>query len=55
VQTKFEIKGFEMDFLKWCLKASFVVALMFLGLEAESGKDNNEKEKSGASTFARLF
>ena len=44
-----------MDFLKWCLKASFVVALMFLGLKAESGNNNNDKGQDSSASYGRLF
>ena len=39
-----------MDALKWILKASIAVAMMFFGLQAEPQK--KEKPESEKSTFA---
>ena len=33
-----------MDFLKWVLKTSLVLALMFLGLKADPQKDNTDDQ-----------
>ncbi len=44
-----------MDALKWLLKASFVIALMFLGLKAEPNNDGADRGDNSASAFSRLF
>jgi hypothetical protein len=35
-----------MDFLKWVLKTSLVLALMFLGLKADPQKDNSDDQSN---------
>lgn len=41
-----------MDALKWILKASITVAVVFFGLKAEpQKKDQPEKEKTAISLF----
>ncbi|MBL4870526.1 MAG: hypothetical protein JKX72_06195 [Robiginitomaculum sp.] len=35
-----------MDFLKWLLKVSFMLALMFLGLKSSPANDDSETDKS---------
>lgn len=36
----------NMDFLKWLLKVSFMLALMFLGLKSSPANDDSEGDKS---------
>jgi len=43
-----------MDALKWILKASLMVAIMFLGLKAETDKDGDEKQNTVASLIRIL-
>ena len=35
-----------MDFLKWLLKVSFLLALMFLGLKSAPTNDDKKDDKS---------
>jgi len=48
------VKGHDMDMLKWLLKASLLVAMMFLGLKAEPSKSNNDKKNAVTSIFKLL-
>lgn len=43
-----------MSFLKWLLKAGFILALMFLGLNTQPKHSDNDTEKKSA-TFMSLM
>ncbi len=42
-----------MDFLKWILKASFLMALMFLGVSSEP--DNKDSDQDNAKQPVNIF
>lgn len=45
-----------MDFLKWLLKASFILALMFLGVKSEPENNDREKDRAGKlSSFSQIL
>lgn len=45
-----------MHFLKWLLKAGFILALMFLGLSAQpKHNDSNEGTAHKAATHLSIF
>ncbi|MBL4766213.1 MAG: hypothetical protein JKY94_00565 [Rhodobacteraceae bacterium] len=45
-----------MDFLKWLLKFSLMLALLFLGIKAEPAQDKPENEDGQKpSSFYRLI
>jgi len=44
-----------MDFLKWLLKASFLLALMFLGLKSEPKKDDPQADPNQKTAQIRLL
>ncbi len=44
-----------MDVLKWLLKASFMLALMFLGLKSEPKKEDPEPTQSQKAAHISLL
>lgn len=45
-----------MDFLKWLMKASFILALMFLGLNSERDSDERESDRAKkTSSIQQIF
>jgi hypothetical protein len=44
-----------MDFLKWILKTSLLIALMFLGLQPDNEEENAENRIEGNGSFVRVL
>ncbi len=44
-----------MDTLKWLLKASLLIAFMFLGLKAKPKQDKSDEEKPSNSVILRMI
>jgi hypothetical protein len=44
-----------MDALKWLLKASLVLAVLFLGLKTEPSKDNADNDNANRSSTISIL
>lgn len=44
-----------MDALKWLLKASLILAIMFLGLKTDPNKENADNESNGKSAIMSML